>query len=103
MFLQLSVSHSVHRGEVSATPPGRHPQVDTPQEDTPTLADTCLGRHLPRQTPSMPMHAGIHPPPCPVHPGIHPRPAQCMLGYGQQAGGTHPTGMHTCMNTVLIN
>ena len=21
---------------------------------------------------------------------------QCMLGYGQQAGGTHPTGMHSC-------
>ena len=20
---------------------------------------------------------------------------QCMLGYGQQAGGTHPTGMHS--------
>ena len=20
-------------------------------------------------------------------------------GYGQQAGGTHPTGMHTCMHT----
>ena len=24
----------------------------------------------------------------------HP-PAQCLLGYGQQAGGTHPTGMHS--------
>ena len=23
-------------------------------------------------------------------------PAQCMLGYGQQAGGTHPTGMQSC-------
>ena len=22
--------------------------------------------------------------------------AQCMLGYGQQAGGTHPTGIHSC-------
>ena len=21
------------------------------------------------------------------------------IGYGQQAGGTHPTGMHTCFNT----
>ena len=28
-------------------------------------------------------------------PGQTP-PAQCMLGYGQQAGGTHPTGMHSC-------
>ena len=31
-------------------------------------------------------------------PGRHP-PAQCMLGYGQQAGGTHPTGMHSCLVT----
>ena len=23
-------------------------------------------------------------------------PGQCMLGYGQQAGGTHPTGMQSC-------
>ena len=26
--------------------------------------------------------------------GRHP-PTQCMLGYGQQAGGTHSTGMHS--------
>ena len=25
-----------------------------------------------------------------------PSPAQCMLGYDQQAGGTHPTGMQSC-------
>ena len=37
-------------------------------------------------------------PPGQVHPlaGTPPWP-QCMLGYGQQAGGTHPTGMHSCM------
>ena len=29
-------------------------------------------------------------------PGEATLPAQCMLGYGQQAGGTHPTGMHSC-------
>ena len=23
-------------------------------------------------------------------------PVQCMLGYGQQVGGTHPTGIHSC-------
>ena len=28
--------------------------------------------------------------------GTSPWP-QCMLGYGQQAGGTHPTGMHSCL------
>ena len=32
---------------------------------------------------------------CAIHLGRHP-PAQCMLGYCQQAGGTHPTGMHSC-------
>ena len=44
---------------------------------------------------SAPVHAGLHTPPrdqrqtappCAVHAGR----------YGQQAGGTHPTGMHTC-------
>ena len=33
-------------------------------------------------------------------PGRHPSgqtpPVQCMLGYGQQAGSTHPTRMHSC-------
>ena len=33
-------------------------------------------------------------------PGRHP-PVQCMLGYIQQAGGTHPTGMHSCILTVM--
>ena len=33
-------------------------------------------------------------PPCPVHARIHTPLAQYMLGYGQQAGSTHPTGMH---------
>ena len=51
-------------------PGGRHsPWADTPHPlaDTPFWADTP-GRPL----------------------------AQCMLGYGQQADGTHPTGMHSC-------
>ena len=58
------------------TPPHRHPQADTPGQTPP------LGRHPlpPQQTPPL---------------GRHP-PAQCMLGYGQQAGGTHPTGMQSC-------
>ena len=57
------------------TPPGQTPlpQVDTPQADTPR------GRHPPVQTPS----------------GRHP-PGQCMLGCVQQAGGIHPTGIHSC-------
>ena len=54
------------------TPPGSNtptPRADTPGADTPQ-----------EQTPP-----GADPP-CAVHAGR----------YGQQAGGTHPTGMHTC-------
>ena len=52
------------------TPPGKHPPwADTPQADTP-LPNACWDTH-----PAM----------------------QCMLGYNQQAGGTHPTGMHSCL------
>ena len=34
-------------------------------------------------------------------PGQSP-PTQCMLGYGQQAGGTHPTGMQSCLAMVSV-
>ena len=61
------VSHSVHREGVCQSP-----RADTPQQTPPS-------RHLP-------------PSAC----WDTPSSAQCMLGYGQQAGGTHPTGMHSC-------
>ena len=53
----------------------------------------------------VPLPGQTHPPPgqtppCPVHAEIHP-PAECMLGYGQQAGGTHPTQMHSCLLIIL--
>ena len=83
---------SVHRGEgVSAPlhagihplgrhPPGRHP----------------LGRH----TPALPSACwDTHPLPSACW-DTHPH-VQCMLGYGQQAGGTHPTGMHSCYNNCF--
>ena len=44
------------------------------------------------------VHGGV----CHTHtpgetpPGQTAHPAQCMLGYAQQAGGTHPTGMQSC-------
>ena len=51
-----------------------HPWADThPRADTPLLAAS------PRQTP----------------------PVLCMLGYDQQAGSTHPTGMHSCYKTFF--
>ena len=59
----------------AGTLPGRYtPWSDTPRQVQPP------GRYTPWQ----------------VHPQqIHP-PAQCMLGYGTQAGSMHPTGMHSC-------
>ena len=48
---------------------------------------------------SAPLHAGIHPqdqrqaPPSAVHAGR----------YGQQAGGTHPTGMQSCFLYVVYH
>ena len=52
---------------------------------------------------SAPLHAGIHPPGTRGRhpPGQTPPPAQCMLGYGREAGGTHPTGMHSCSGVNL--
>ena len=46
-------------------------------------------------------------PPGQVHPQAGTRPGQvhsrqCMLGYSQQAGSTHPTGMHSCRLVFLL-
>ena len=69
MFSQVSVCP---QGCVWQTPSGQtHPGQTLP-----------LGRH--------PLPGQRHPPPGDTPPG------QCMLGYSQQADGTHPTGMHSC-------
>ena len=59
-----------------------------------------LGRYPPGQ---------VHPssrqvPPWQVQPPgrYTPHQLQCMLGYGQQAGGTHPTGIHSCLLCDLL-
>ena len=50
---------------------------------------------------------GVDCPPGPDSPGADP-PEQTPLGavhagrYGQQAGGTHPTGMHTCFALEIL-
>ena len=68
---------------------------------TPILS-FCSGR-APGQTPPPSRHTH------PLPPGRHPPPgadtippAQCMLGYGQQAGGTHLTGMQSCYKFKLL-
>ena len=73
MFSQVPVCP--HRGVSAPLPAGIHPpdQRQTPPgADTPPgpEADTPLGPDTP--------------------PAVH------AVRYGQQAGGTHPTGMHTC-------
>ena len=82
---------SVHRGGVPGTPPGQvHPlgQVPLPRAGTPSLGRyTPLGRYPPGQ-----VHPpGRYTPPRAVHAGRN----------GQQAGGTHPTGMHSCLTINL--
>ena len=85
------VCHLVHRGVSASLHAGVHtpsPLADTPQTDIP------LGRHhpgqtLPRQTPPLAdTLLGRHP--------LGRTPLSDTMGYSQQAGCTHPTGMHTC-------
>ena len=59
--------------------------------DTPPRPEATPTRASPHR-PEADIPLGRHPL------GRHP-PAQCMVGYGQQAGGTHPTGMHSCFFT----
>ena len=127
MFLHLSVSHSVHGGGyLGKYPLGRytpwqvHPLAGTsPGQVHPPGRYTPMGRYTPwAGTLLWQVHplAGI--PPGQVHPpgrytplarytpwvgtppGRYP-PKQCMLGYDQQAGGTYPTGMHSCYLKLL--
>ena len=87
---------------------GRYPLAGTlppsPQAGPPPAAGTPRSRYNPpgRYTPP----SRYTPTPWQVHPlaGTHPpgryTPHLCMLGYGQQAGGTHPNGMHSCFKGV---
>ena len=82
-------------GRHTPCPLGRHTRADTPPGQT-----HPLGRHTPSPWTDTPW---ADTPPAPqadtlwadTQPGQTP-PAQCMLGYDQQVGGTHPTGMHSC-------
>ena len=98
------VSAPLHAGihHLGRHPPGQtSPRADTlpvrqpPWAGTPQ-ADTPLGRH-PLDRHSLGRHTPWADTPLDRHSlGRHHPPAQYMLGYGQQAGGTHPTGMHSC-------
>ena len=82
------VCDSVHRGREggwSAQPP---PPDANPQG---------LGR-----PPQMQNHRGWADPPMQTLPGLVRHPPGSTTGYDQQAGGTHPTGMHTCFYIFLV-
>ena len=78
------------------SPLGQTPRAENLPGNPP--GQKAQGRHLPGQTPP-----GQNPP------GQIPRqtpwadipPVQCMLGYGQQVGGMHPTGMHSCYSGIF--
>ena len=76
------------------TPPAGKPPLATPP-GTP-LVRHSLGRHPPLWADTHP--TGQIPTPLSRHPAGRNPSAQCMLGYGQQWGRTHPTGMHSCSN-----
>ena len=77
IFLHLSVILFTGGAVPWQVPSGRY----TPQAGSP-----LLGRYTP---------PGRYTPWAGTPPGRY-TPHQCMLGYGQQAVGTHPTGMHSC-------
>ena len=90
LSVHRSVSAPLHAGIHTPSPRtrGRHPPwADTPHGQTTPWADNPLSRHPPGQVSS---------------PGRDPS-SQCMLGYGQQAGGTHPTGMHSCFGVYCVS
>ena len=74
------------------TPPGD--TTPPPQEDRPPRKKP--GRHSPRKTDPRedrpPTRKTDTPPPRAVHAGR----------YRQQEGGTHPTGMHTCIQIKIL-
>ena len=84
LFVILFIGGSTWAG----TPPGR----STPPGQVPPAGTTPLPVHPQAGTPP-----GRY-----THPWAGTPPRQCMLGYGQQADGTHPTGMHSCCNFILM-
>ena len=117
MFLHMGVSPPLHAGihtplgrhTLDRHPLGRHsPLWQTPPGQTTQLWQTPL-----RQTPFP--HGQTHPAWENTPMGRHSSPwadtpspwadppAQCMLGYGQQAGGTHPTGMQSCLYKIALD
>ena len=83
---------------VSATHPSEqtHPWTDTPRQTNTPPGQTSPWAYIPLPSACWDTNS-----PCSVHAGIHTSPIPTpphadTTGYGQQAGGTYPTGMHSC-------
>ena len=75
--------------QAGGTPPG----ADTPQEQAPPREGTPPGADTPReQTPRKSRHPPEQAPPRAEHAGR----------YRQCAGGTHPTGMQSCLTKISL-
>ena len=109
MFSQACVKNSLHRGSMHGMHVPRHacPQAYPPGTHTrplPAQACTPPGMHAPSHTP--PRHAhplDIHAP-WHAHPSHTPPPPHTPADTtrcGQWGGGTHPTGMHSCLMLIL--
>ena len=61
---------------------------------------TCWDTHIPGHTHTLDRHPQEHNPLDAHTPGKHPLP-QNTTGYGQQAAGKHPTGMHSCWKMIF--
>ena len=79
-------------------PPGTmHPPLPcTPWDQAPPPPGPCTPHyHAPPGT--------KHPPPDHAPPGtMHPPGTEHAGRYGQRAGGTHPTGMQSCLEGILL-
>ena len=95
MFLQASVILLTGgRGGTSHPPGADNPLgADTPLEQAPPRADTPQSRHPREQTPPQSRHPPEQTPPLEQ---TSP-PDEHAMRYGQRAGGTHPTGMQSCI------
>ena len=81
------------------TPWSRHPPRSRhPLKQTPPRADTSGSRQPP---PKADTPQSRHPPPRSRPPRADPLPAEHAGRYAQRAGGTHPTGMQSCLLLFL--
>ena len=94
------VCDSVHRGDLPQCMLGYHPprssppeQAAPPQEQTPPRAGTPPEKAPPQEQ---------TPPRADTPPEQAPSRAEHAGRYGQCAGGTHPTGMQSCLTKISL-